>query len=246
MDIYYYHPETGEFLGQGLADPSPREPGKWLIPANATTVAPPSAQSGFARVLVENLWTNVPDHRGETWWDANGEPVEIKDFGDPVDQGLTNVEPPAPPAYPTLQAALLAMVSWIEALHASITGPVPQDVKHGWKAKADWARAWDADNAIAVPQTITDEMAAAGDTYRDQNGDLSVQLIVPKIIAKADIYEGVLADTEGLRTKTQDELEAAEADTANTDPFKFDTILAARQAEAVQMAAARGISLPTT
>lgn len=41
MKVYHYHPETNEFLGEGLADESPLEPGVYLIPAQATVKEPP-------------------------------------------------------------------------------------------------------------------------------------------------------------------------------------------------------------
>lgn len=140
--------------------------------------------------------------------------------------------PPKPPAYLTAETAILAMVTWIEALHAKITGPVPADVKLGWKAKADWARAWDAVSNPDVPQMYNAEMAAAGLVkYPD------TQTFVARVIAKADIYEGVVADTEGLRTRVQDALEA------ESDPAQFEAILGAAQAEAMGMLTARGIGL---
>jgi hypothetical protein len=56
MQIYHYHPDTREYLGHGPADPSPLEPGVWLIPANATGVQPPTAMDGKIRVWNGSAW----------------------------------------------------------------------------------------------------------------------------------------------------------------------------------------------
>lgn len=57
MKIYNYHAEHGLYLGESEADESPLEPGKFLIPAYATTVAPPDEFPAGA----------APFFRGDVW-----------------------------------------------------------------------------------------------------------------------------------------------------------------------------------
>ena len=95
MDIWNYNRYTGELINQSEADESPLEPGVFLIPAHATTIAPPEPIEGKAIVFVNEEWTFEEDHRGETWWYANGDPIVITTLGKPIDD-LTNVEPTKP------------------------------------------------------------------------------------------------------------------------------------------------------
>ena len=46
MLVYNYHPITLEYTGCSEADPDPLDEGRWLIPACASTIAPPEAVSG--------------------------------------------------------------------------------------------------------------------------------------------------------------------------------------------------------
>lgn len=66
MLIHNYHPVTGEYTGAGLADPSPLEPGQFLIPGYATTVEPPEPQEGFFRRFVDGAWGYSPIVAPET------------------------------------------------------------------------------------------------------------------------------------------------------------------------------------
>lgn len=58
MNIYHHHPVTGQFHSAGTADPSPMEPGVFLVPANATTLAPPTEQDHWH--FRNDAWVNVP------------------------------------------------------------------------------------------------------------------------------------------------------------------------------------------
>lgn len=102
MNIYHYHPETGEYLGSSSAETDPLDPSRVLVPAFATTTEPPAVEEGFSRVFADGEWTQIADHRGETWWHADGKPVEIDFLGDPVERDLLDAEPEIEPEPPTL------------------------------------------------------------------------------------------------------------------------------------------------
>ena len=64
MKIYHYHPEYCYFLSEDVADPSPLEPGSWLIPAHATTVEPPTVNDDKVAIFDGTSWSVVEDKRG--------------------------------------------------------------------------------------------------------------------------------------------------------------------------------------
>ena len=99
MDIYHYHPATGELMGASKADPDPLSEGEWLIPAYATTEAPPEGQAGFARVFLDGEWGQVEDHRGEVVWVDHETSFTIDDLG-PLPEGASEEQPEAPPPTP--------------------------------------------------------------------------------------------------------------------------------------------------
>jgi hypothetical protein len=59
MKIYHYHPDTKEYLGEGMADPSPLEKDVYLIPAHATIKSPPESIEGKGIVLNNDKWEYV-------------------------------------------------------------------------------------------------------------------------------------------------------------------------------------------
>jgi hypothetical protein len=57
MKIYHYDFETGQYLGDGVADPSPLEADVWLIPAHATEIAPPKTGVDEYAIFIDNAWS---------------------------------------------------------------------------------------------------------------------------------------------------------------------------------------------
>ena len=55
MNIYNFIKETKEFISQSIANPNPLEVGKYLIPANATTIEVLPFKDGFKLVFNEEL-----------------------------------------------------------------------------------------------------------------------------------------------------------------------------------------------
>ena len=50
MIVYHYDRNTKIFTHSSVAFPNPEEQGKYLIPANSTTIEPPEEQAGYNRV----------------------------------------------------------------------------------------------------------------------------------------------------------------------------------------------------
>lgn len=168
MQIWNYHPVTGELLGPGVADPNPVEIGEWILPAHATTVAPGEPQPGRAYRFTGSGWQSLADHRGETWWAAdakdNTDSVLVGFIGDPTEHGLTNVEPPAPPIVvpPVIVSALqIRLALNALKLRAAIEQYVvaaDQDLRDIWQFgtefKRDNALILAASDAIGAPEEV--------------------------------------------------------------------------------------------
>ncbi len=67
MLIYHYDRDTFAYLGSSEARPSPLEPGKFLIPAYATELMPPSPAQGQIATFNEQTgaWSLVPSAEPE-------------------------------------------------------------------------------------------------------------------------------------------------------------------------------------
>jgi hypothetical protein len=83
--ICHVSPVTGEFLGQGVADPSPLEPGVWLLPAHGYEVALPDISRDLTAVIAPSGhdWSYVADFRGMTVYSTETrEPAVWEQLGD--------------------------------------------------------------------------------------------------------------------------------------------------------------------
>ena len=97
MISYVFDSVTKEFIREINCQKSPREPGKFLIPANATTVAPPEEQEGKARVWNGEEWGYRDDNRGKTLYsvdDSRQTSVMSNILGADVPEGWTLTPPP--------------------------------------------------------------------------------------------------------------------------------------------------------
>ena len=57
MNIYHFIADSGIFYAKGVADESPLEPGVFLIPACATTLAPPVVADPEIAVFKDGAWS---------------------------------------------------------------------------------------------------------------------------------------------------------------------------------------------
>lgn len=93
MKIYLYSLDSFEFLGEGFAEPNPLEPGKFLVPANATITPPPERSFAEAVVFESGSWVIKPDFRGQEFFaKATGQKVKISAIG-PLLDDLTSQTP---------------------------------------------------------------------------------------------------------------------------------------------------------
>lgn len=94
MKIFHYHPDTGIYLGEGMADPSPLEPGQWLIPAYATSAAPPDAPDGQQAVMLRGAWRlqTIPAPMPEPEPEPKPEPADLTPEQKLAAAGLTVAE----------------------------------------------------------------------------------------------------------------------------------------------------------
>ena len=126
MNIYHFDPSNGSYLGSSDADESPLEEDVFLIPANATDVAPtvfdPATQEC---VFADGAWS------------------------------ISNIPPPPTPDAPSLEqvkADKIAEINTAAESHISpITSAYSQAERDTWPIQEAEAAAWLANPSAATP-----------------------------------------------------------------------------------------------
>lgn len=114
MKIYHYDMTSGEFIGVSDARTNPAfgddgQP-EYLVPAYATTTAPPATVVRETVMFSNGDWHVLPDLRGVEAWDQDGREVVVSEAGKSlVELGLFSTKPtPTPEQIAANQAAKAA------------------------------------------------------------------------------------------------------------------------------------------
>ncbi|WP_103619316.1 hypothetical protein [Campylobacter concisus] len=85
MKIYIYDTKNNEYLYEAEAQIDPLASSKgetiYLMPPNATQIAPTEPKAGYANVFTNGKWEQVKDERGETYYDNDNNAITITKLG---------------------------------------------------------------------------------------------------------------------------------------------------------------------
>ena len=99
MKIYNYHPDYKYFYSESEADPSPLEPGVFLIPAHATDIKPPTCESNQIQIFNETSWDIIEDKRGTYYSTQTQQVIENTNPLIPPENSTTQQPPEIPAGY---------------------------------------------------------------------------------------------------------------------------------------------------
>lgn len=198
MQVYTFNPVTMELTGIEEVQESPLEQGVWLIPSNATTVAPATTGTEKEKQVFDkekNTWSLVEDHRqhmdirgrlfgGTPYWlpsdSFDSEPKYVTTLG-PLPKGALLERP----------AKTLAQAK--EEKIASINNEVSEKIVSGFLYKG-YKYSYDRDDQqnFADTAVAAQQLAASGvvqtikwNSY-NTNGGLVIQTLTP--VEFLDLY----------------------------------------------------------
>ena len=85
MKIYIYDTKNNEYLYETEAQIDPLASSKsetiYLMPPNATQIAPTEPKAGYANVFTNGKWEQIKDERGEIYYDNDNNAITITELG---------------------------------------------------------------------------------------------------------------------------------------------------------------------
>jgi hypothetical protein len=99
MKIYNYHPDHKTYLGSSDADPSPLEPGVFLIPAHATEIEPPQCSDCEIPVFNGTSWDTVENCCGTYYSIPSGQEIQHNNPLEPPENTTKEQPPEVPEGY---------------------------------------------------------------------------------------------------------------------------------------------------
>ena len=85
MKIYIYDTKNNEYLYEAEAQIDPLESNKgetiYLMPPNATHIAPNEPKTGYTNVFTNGKWEQIKDERDETYYDNDNNAIIITELG---------------------------------------------------------------------------------------------------------------------------------------------------------------------
>lgn len=193
MQVFHYHPDTGEFIGQSAARPNPLEAGRFLVPRHATTQEVPKGEPDQVAVYEAGQWVARPDFRGVIYWTREGEERQIAQIGETVPADALDAPPdlPAPPPdlSPAQFAYMLALSGFGDVWDAMERAALDAKERQTFATlKAEKARTrYRLDRTLAMVAAMADQAAAVAPEV-----DLSADAITAAWYHAAD-YKGAAA-----------------------------------------------------
>lgn len=141
---YAFDPISGEYTVEVDCQPSPREPGKYLQPANTLLESPPTVAANEAACAVDGVWVIKPDFRGQVFYMPDGSPAEIYEIGILPAADWTTTAPilPEPPirVSPWQFRKTLNASGLRQQVEDAIAASTDQDLKDGWEFATEFIR----------------------------------------------------------------------------------------------------------